>query len=562
MQLTRGRARARYRSLIIVVPFAVVAMAVAAAVAPRAPADVQVHLTAAGDYGAKAATATVLQQVAARHPDAHLALGDLAYGDLTPETAWCTFVKNRVGEGFPFELISGNHESSDANDGKINNYGACLPNQIPGIVGTYGREYYMDFPRVDPLVRVIQTSAGLTFEDGKWAYSAGDTHSTWLVDAIDGGRAAGAKWIIVTSHYPCLSMTAKICSTAAFTQLMLSKKVDLVLHGHAHVYERTHQLATGTGACPSLAIGTFNAGCVADTDGDFTGGRGTVFATVGTGGAETDDVNSADTEAGYFGTASARNLNPSNGLLDLSIDDTHLSANYVVTSGGPFTDSFTITDGPPPTIETIVDDPFTRTLASGWGSAPVGGAWTVSPAAAFSVNGTEGRITTPAAGGRTAFLRTVTSTSADATATVGIDKLPIGAGSFVGVVGRSVTGAGDYRAFVGIKPDGRVTLAIRRTAGDGTVTSLVPEAVIGGLTYGVGDRLQIRLQVIGTNPTTVQAKVWKVGASEPVAWAQSKTDSTAGLQTAGAPGLTASAAAGVTNAPIVTSFDGLLVTSP
>ena len=49
-----------------------------------------------------------------------------------------TYVKARVGEGFPFELISGNHESLDVNDGDINDFSACLPNQIPGIVGTYG----------------------------------------------------------------------------------------------------------------------------------------------------------------------------------------------------------------------------------------------------------------------------------------------------------------------------------------------------------------------------------------------------------------------------------------
>ena len=59
-------------------------------------------------------------------------------------------MKDRVGEGFPFQLIAGNHESLDVNDGQINDFSACLPNQIPGVVGTYGREYYMDLPRARP----------------------------------------------------------------------------------------------------------------------------------------------------------------------------------------------------------------------------------------------------------------------------------------------------------------------------------------------------------------------------------------------------------------------------
>ena len=44
-----------------------------------------------------------------------------------------------IGAGFPFELLSGNHESNGEN-GNINDFSACLPNQLPGLVGTYGRQ--------------------------------------------------------------------------------------------------------------------------------------------------------------------------------------------------------------------------------------------------------------------------------------------------------------------------------------------------------------------------------------------------------------------------------------
>ncbi len=278
----------RERGIARVVTTAVV-VAIAAStlifVMPHARAATEVHLTAAGDYGARASTATVLQKIADLDPDAHLALGDLRYGDVASENAWCSYVKARVGEGFPFELISGNHESLDEAEGLINNYSACLPNQIPGVVGTYGREYYMDFPQGAPLVRVIEASPTLTFEDGVWAYAQGDAHYNWVSNAIDDGRAKGAKWIIVTSHIPCLSVGIYNCPGATdFYRLLAAKKVDLVLHGHEHGYMRTHQLRSGVSGCTTIPSGTFNPACVADSDNAYIAGQGSVFATVGTGG--------------------------------------------------------------------------------------------------------------------------------------------------------------------------------------------------------------------------------------------------------------------------------------
>src|SRR5262245_21610833 len=212
MNRSSSRAR-RFRRIALVATLVLVVAIVSSVVSPpRARPATEVHLTAAGDYGGRAATDSVLRKVAELDPDAHLALGDFEYSDVSPESAWCNYVKARVGEGFPFELISGNHESLDIADGLINNFGACLPNQIPGVVGTYGREYYMDLPSpAAPLVRVIQTAWNLTFEDGKWVYAAGDAHYAWLANAIDQGRAKGAKWIIVTSHEPCLSVGGIEC---------------------------------------------------------------------------------------------------------------------------------------------------------------------------------------------------------------------------------------------------------------------------------------------------------------------------------------------------------------
>ena len=56
-----------------------------------------------------------------------------------------------VGAGYPFKLVSGNHESNGGN-GNINNFSACLLHQLPGAVGTCGREYYVDVPQ-EPVLR-------------------------------------------------------------------------------------------------------------------------------------------------------------------------------------------------------------------------------------------------------------------------------------------------------------------------------------------------------------------------------------------------------------------------
>ena len=70
-----------------------------------------------------------------------------------------------------------------------------------------------------------------------------------------------------------------------------------------------------------------------------------------------------------------------------------------------------------------------------------------------------------------------------------------------------------------------------------------------------GDALHVRTEATGTSPTTVRAKVWKVGTAEPANWTSSTTSSTAGLQSAGHVGLGVYLGGSVTNVPFQTRFD-------
>lgn len=308
------------------------------AVLPAVPG--QLHVTAAGDYSTSSAAAGVLSRVGTVRPDLHFALGDFSYTAGVPEQDWCDFVTARTGAGFPFELVSGNHESNGQN-GYINNFSACLPNQLPGVVGTYGRQYYVDVPQQDPLARFIVISPGIPFEAGNLNYAPGSSNYTWTSNAIDSARASGIPWVVVGMHTPCLSVGQYPCASGeGIANLLLSKKVDLVLNGHEHLYQRSKQLATATG-CTGITTDVYNPACVRDADNSLAKGAGTVFTTLGTGGVALRDVNTADPEAPYFAAWSGLNSNPSHGLLDLQFSATTLTAGFLATDGS-FTDSFSI----------------------------------------------------------------------------------------------------------------------------------------------------------------------------------------------------------------------------
>lgn len=318
---------------------------------PAEAAPTPVHFSASGDFGSTANTAATLAGIASSGSQLHLVLGDLSYAQTGAEHTWCDYVTARTGGGFPFELVSGNHESNGLN-GNINDFSACLPNQLPGVIGTYGRQWYVDYPQQSPTVRFVMISPGLSFADGWWSYAVGSTWYQWTAAAIDGARTAGIPWVVVGMHKPCASLGEYGCDTGPLNDLLISKKVDLVLTGHEHLYQRSKQLALNA-ACPSLALGTSNESCVADSDDDLVRGAGTVFATVGTGGTPLRDVHTADPELGYFAAWSGANISPSYGFLDVVADTDTLSVHFVPATGS-FVDSFTVRKSttPPPTETT------------------------------------------------------------------------------------------------------------------------------------------------------------------------------------------------------------------
>jgi len=157
---------------------------------------------------------------------------------------------------------------------------------------------------------------------------------------------------------------------------------------------------------------------------------------------------------------------------------------------------------------------------------------------------------------RASTLRDVSTTDADVRATLSTDKLATGSGLYVSVVPRSVPGGSDYRAVVRTQSNGRLSLRLDRGA-----TVIAPEIVVSGVTAAPDRRLDVRVQAIGANPTTVRAKVWEHGTPEPANWLRSATDATSGMQQPGAVGLRTYLSSSASNSPIVTSIHDLTVTA-
>jgi PKD repeat protein len=248
------------------------------------------------------------------------------------------------------------------------------------------------------------------------------------------------------------------------------------------------------------------------------------------------------------------------------------TATHTYAAAGTYTVTLTVTDNDGDTdTETasvtvtapafLARDDFGRTVANGWGTADVGGAWTVGgPVDRWSVNGGRGNVSLNAGNGYTASLNALSAASSDVLLNIGADKVATGGGQYISVIGRRVAATTDYRAKVQLAANGTVSLWLARTV-SGTETLIPGGGVVSGLTVAAGDRFEVRMQAVGSNSTTLRAKIWKSGTLEPASWTRQGTDNTAGLQVAGGVGIYYYLSGSTSNIPVVFSVDGVRVSS-
>ena len=204
----------------------------------------------------------------------------------------------------------------------------------------------------------------------------------------------------------------------------------------------------------------------------------------------------------------------------------------------------------------FVVDTYARTVPSGWGTANVGGAWSLTgTASAFSVAGGTGSIRHAAAGSQvTATMGAVSSGDTDLTFGFNVDKLT--AGYYLTTTGRRVSAGNEYRA-PSVGDLGKQGHGDADQTGRGRADVDLHRSACGRLDVHSGDAAADAPAGDRDLAPTVRAKVRPASGTEPPDWLVSATDSTAGLQGPGAIALTSYLSSNATNAPAVARISDL-----
>ena len=299
-------------------------------------------VTTGADFGANIHTDKVLAKIKNINPSFHLTLGDMSYDEIVGEKKWCEYINRSLDGKIPFQLISGNHESDGA-DGLIDRFAECLPNRIKTIVGTYGKEYYFDYPETKPYVRFILISPELRFTDGiTYHYVPGNIHLNWLNEAIDSARTNDIPWVVVGMHKDCIHPGQAECAMGIqLMNYLIQKKVNLVLQAHAHIYMRMKQL-TCIVSNPRGIL--FDDACVVKNSlgNIYKKESGATFITIGSVGKEVRLVDKSSDSYKYVEKAMYRDTDATYGLLKLDFSRQQIRGEFVPTEGGIFKDTFVI----------------------------------------------------------------------------------------------------------------------------------------------------------------------------------------------------------------------------
>ncbi|MGN6407163.1 MAG: PKD domain-containing protein [Curtobacterium sp.] len=249
---------------------------------------------------------------------------------------------------------------------------------------------------------------------------------------------------------------------------------------------------------------------------------------------------------------------------------TGATASHTYTAAGTYTVQLTVTDNqgatgsttqsvtvsaPTSSATTIAKDGFGRTVSSGFGTADTGGPWTVSgTSSVYGVNGSAGVMNTAAGRTLVATMGDVSATNNDVQVTFGVPTLQSSGSIYLGLRGR-VVGSSAYTARITVSSASTVNLILQ----DGS--TVLAATRVSGLTAAAGDRLHVRLVLTGSSPTTLSAKVWKDGTTEPTQWQLSASDNDPAMQKPGSIAVASYLSASATGGPIGVTVDDLLAAS-
>ena len=250
------------------------------------------NFVAVGDWDCTSETEDTVENIIKQNPELVLALGDLSYnGDAD---CWLELIE-------PFaektKIIIGNHEldSSKLLDDYMDYF-------------QLGEQYYsFNYENVHFLV--LSTETDFDEDSEQYQFAVNDLKKYSNNSSID--------WIVASFHKQVYSSGSSPEDEEDFREIyhpLFDKyKVDLALQGHLHAYERMYPI-------------TFNGNdeddpIVRDTNPNtYTNPNGTIFVTVGTGGAHDMELSSSD----YF---SAAGIDGDFGILDIMIENNSSNSN-------------------------------------------------------------------------------------------------------------------------------------------------------------------------------------------------------------------------------------------
>src|SRR2546428_956754 len=307
--------------------------------------------TAAGDYGSLLTGtrgAQVLAKIRTLSSDFHLALGDLRYNTMSA-TTWCQTFKSSLND---VVLIVGNHDDGDTDPGPMNTFDYACPFSVLGVPlisgphqgnidpsgkAAYGYDYAFEYPATNPIAKFIMVDPLLKYYccgfpvPTSYAYSVGSAEYNWVSSQIDDAKSRGL-WTVVGEHYNAFNNNGQqgYSTSQDLVDLLYAKRVDLLLTGHEHNYQRTVQLkdCTNKNITSCTIVNPRGAG-------PYARGAGTVYSVIGTGG---DDqfvccsVVNSPWAAGAYGSF---------GVVKFVVTDTSITGSFQAAIGS-YTDSFSV----------------------------------------------------------------------------------------------------------------------------------------------------------------------------------------------------------------------------
>jgi trimeric autotransporter adhesin len=461
--------------------------------------------------------------------------------------------------------------------------------QLVATQGPSGMALYVDGVQVgthDPVTPQQYDGYWRIGSDNTWGGAstndfAGQIDETSIYSKVLSGTDVAQHWTAgggtggPTNQDPTAAFTSTATDLTASFNASGSADADGTIASYAWNYGDG---ATGTGVTSSHPYGAAGTYTVTLTVTDDDGATGSVSHPVTV--TAPAPQNQAPTAA--F-TSTATNLNAAfDGTGSTDADGTIASyawnfgdggtgtganATHPYAAAGTYTVTLTVTDDDgatnavskqvtvtAPADPAVARDLFGRTVASGLGTADLGGPWTVSASGiTVSVADGSGRLSIPAGRTGTARLGSVSARDVDLLSTAWVESMPTGGGVYLSDSVRT-TSAGEYRSRLRVQADGKLLLNLSKVVGT-TETAITSQLTLPGITYTAGTKLLIRTQAVGTGTTTLRAKVWVAGTTEPTAWTQSVTDTTAELQGAGGVGLVDYASGSSTSATVVRHDD-------